>query len=78
MKLLLEKTPIDIEQLENEVSQGWLDFFDEIHENGKEKEFNDFADKCWEDEPITIDEFNEWLDEEEDLIRESIELNSEF
>lgn len=74
MKLILEKTPIDIEQLENEVSQEWLDFFEEIHENGKENEFNAFAESCWEGEPLTIEEFNEWLVDEKDLIKDSIEI----
>lgn len=72
MKLILEKPAVDFELLENEISQKWLDFFDEIHENGKENEFNKYAEKCWEGETLTVEEFNNWFEDEEDLIRDSI------
>ena len=75
MKLLLEKSPIDIEQYSEDISSKWTDFFNEIHEHGKEKEFNKFAKMCFEDDTVTIDQFNKWLDEEEDLIRDSIGLS---
>ena len=78
MKILLEKSPIDLEQLTEDISSKWADFFEEIHEHGKEKEFNKFAGMCFdgEEEPLTIDAFNKWLDEEEDLIRDSIGLSN--
>jgi hypothetical protein len=77
MKLLLDKSPIDIEQYTEDISSEWVDFFEEIHEHGKEKQFNKFAEMCFEGNPVTIDEFNKWLEEEEDLIRDSIGLSNE-
>ena len=73
MKITLEKSVTDLENYPEDISDAWIEFLEEVHEHGKEKALNKYAEKCFPD-GVTISEFNEWLRDEEDLIRDSIDL----